>query len=251
MTEQENQENQENQEYQFYCLSFNNPTRKENMKRIFKTLEIDCIFNEGVDENDIRITGRNIYTKCWSCMYGHLDMISDFYYNSDKQFGIFCEDDIFIHKDLKILIPKIIEDFNIMKLDVLLLGCLLPLKLDTRFNYEYSQFRIKHSSGNYKFHEYPDSMWGAQMYMLSRTHAKKLLDKYSFSSGYADKTNHSNDNTLQPFSSDWTLTKDGNRALISPLLVSEDNKTNYEDKHQMVFHKKCFEAIFVPGLFIE
>jgi len=235
-----------NLNYQFYCLSFNNPTRKENMTRRFNIAGIDCKMYEGVNEQDHRITDKN-NMRCLSFTYGHLDMINDFYYNTDKPFGIFCEDDIFIHKDLKNLLPNIMTDFYYMNLDVLLLGYLLPFKLDSQMKYQ--QFPIKYISPKKQiYYEYPDDVWGAQMYMLSRNNAKKLLDRYSFSSGYYERTKH--DNSLKCFSSDWTLTKDGNRAIISPMLATEDNQSDYDDYGQRIFHQNCFNANFDPELFI-
>jgi len=236
-----------NLNYQFYCLSFNNPTRKENMTRRFNTAGINCKFYEGVNEQDYRLKDRND-TYGWSCMYGHLDMINDFYYNTVKPFGVFCEDDIFIHKNLKNLLPTIMVDFYYMNLDVLLLGYLLPFKLDTQINYQH--FPIKYVSPNSKntYYHYPDDVWGTQMYMLSRDSAKKLLDKYGFSSGYADRT--INDKNITPFSADWTLTKDGNRVLISQIMATEDNQNHYGHEGQRIFHQNCFNANFDPELFI-
>jgi len=248
--------NQSDCEYQFFCLSFNNPTRKENMKRRFESIGIDCKFNEGVTNDDDRMKGRNnSSTRVWSCMYGHLDMISDFYYNTDKEFGIFCEDDLYIHKELANKLPEIMLNFNYLELDVLLLGYLLHYKLEK--NVLYHNFPEKKSLQNNKTHEsnktdvyydYPNDVWGAQMYMLSRNSAKKILDKYSFPSGYADRT--LNDNTLTPFSADWTITKDGNRALIFPMLAVEDNQSNYEHIGQKHFHQACFQTHFVSEQFI-
>lgn len=54
--------------------------------------------------------------KDYSMLSGHLNMIKDFYYNSLNEFGIFCEDDIFIHKNLINLLPDIIKDFNLLHL---------------------------------------------------------------------------------------------------------------------------------------
>ena len=92
--------------YQIYCLNYNNETRRIKMEKIFNELGMDCFFYNGVDFSDERINKyNNIISdhtkKCWSCMYGHLDMIHKFYYNTDKEIGIFCEDDIYIHKDFK------------------------------------------------------------------------------------------------------------------------------------------------------
>lgn len=239
--------------YQFYCLSFNNPVRKENMKRRFESIGADCIIYEGVPPEDTRIASLvNSHQKTiWSCMYGHLDMISDFFHNTDKEFGIFCEDDIYIHKDLKEMMPKLMKDFNHLQLDVLLLGYLLHFKVEK--NHCYPEYALQNpssfdNSDIYSYHHYPDSVWGTQMYMLSRASAKTLLDKYEFSSGYAERTLH--DPTLISFSADWTITKDGNRALITPILAVEDNQTNYEHDGQRHFHQSCFNAHFVPELFI-
>ena len=45
-------------------------------------------------------------------------MIYNFYYKTNKKYGIFCEDDIHIHKDLIEIMPKILLDFNILNLDI-------------------------------------------------------------------------------------------------------------------------------------
>ena len=103
--------------YDIYCLSFNNLRRMTAMENRFKQLDIKCSFYDGVDSNDPRIFNNNGFG-AWSCMLGHIDMIKNFYENSEKEYGIFCEDDIFIHKDFNKLIPDIIEDFKLMELDI-------------------------------------------------------------------------------------------------------------------------------------
>jgi hypothetical protein len=59
---------------------------------------------------------------------------------------------------------------------------------------------------------------------------------------------------MTPFSADWTITKDGNRALITPCLAVENGKVevahfggSYE---QYFFHKKCHEVQYDPDIFI-
>jgi GR25 family glycosyltransferase involved in LPS biosynthesis len=243
------QSQQKKTDYQFYCLSYNNPERKENMKRRFESIGVDCFFYKGVAKDDSRINGRTVEQRVWSCMYGHLDMIHDFYYNTNKLFGIFCEDDLYIHKDLEKKMPKIMFDFMYLKLDVLLLGYLLPFKIEK--NVYYKDFQKKNTiqnTGIDSYHDYPNDVWGTQMYMLSRSSAKKILDKYSFSSGYADKTIY--DDSLTHFSADWTITKDGNRALIFPMLAVEDNQSTYDNEGQHNFHNACFQAHFVSDVFI-
>ena len=239
----------ENQNYQFYCLSFNNERRKENMQRIFKDIDINCKIYEGVSSDDVRLSKctNSHQSVVFSCMYGHLDMINDFYYNTNKDYGIFCEDDIAIHKDLKTLMPNIIRDFSFMKLDVLLLGYLLPFKLEPYVNYIH--FPIKYIQPNNqqcRYYNYPNDLWGTQMYMLSRDSAKKLLDKYNY--GYADDSLCNK--TDVPFSADWTLTKDGNRAMIYPMLALENNTSYHHDIGQRNLHQGTFNIHYSENLFI-
>jgi GR25 family glycosyltransferase involved in LPS biosynthesis len=220
--------------YQFYCLLNNNEERCNNMKKYFNKLNLSCIFYSGMNFEDIRIKNIEIDedTKLvWLNMYGHLDMINDFYNNGGKEFGIFCEDDIYLHKDLKKILKKILFDFKIMNLDILLLSYLLPFKIqkDTK------EYPLKHSittKSIYKYHYYPDYIGGAKMYILSKEQAKKILDKYYYN--FAEKTILDKNTNL--FSVDNTIIKEGNRALISPLLAIKDNKNVSKNKEQQNFN---------------
>uniref|UniRef100_A0A6C0DJD3 Glycosyl transferase family 25 domain-containing protein n=1 Tax=viral metagenome TaxID=1070528 RepID=A0A6C0DJD3_9ZZZZ len=239
---------------QFFCLNYNNDERKINMKMRFAQLDIECTFMPGVDFTDNRISNYheildNGTKRVWSCMYGHLDMIHMFYCNTNKEYGIFCEDDIFIHKNIKNYLPRICFDFNALNLDVLLLGYLLQDRVSNLPPNFQKEFPIKFLNDNkspFIYHSFPEYLWGAQMYMLSRKHAKFLLDKYM--KGYSELTIQNKD--IVPFSADWTLTKDGNRALISPILVVEDNSSSYDDIGQKSFHKQCFDSHYEDDLFV-
>jgi GR25 family glycosyltransferase involved in LPS biosynthesis len=226
---------------QAYCLSFNDEEKKNNMIRRFNQLHIDCNFYEGVQYNDSRIANRNLSSSLlreWSCCYGHLDMIHDFYFKSDKPYGLFCENDIHIHKDFNIIFSKIITDFNLLNLDILLLGYLTPFVVDKK----HINFNLKRETRRkpaFSYHNYPDDLQGSQMYILSRKYAKKLIDKYY--NNFADKTLY-DDNTI--FTSDNIITKDGNRALISPVLAVE------EKKNQNEYHIKCHESQYKKFFFI-
>ena len=235
----------------FYCLNYNNEKRKKDMKRRFETLNINCVFSQGVDFADKRISDYSELIddgtkRVWSCMYGHLDMIHDFYYKTNKDFGIFCEDDIYLHKNLTNYWPRICLDFTSLKLDVLLLGYLL--QTNPNDSSDFAMQRLFINSSPFTYYSFPDYVWGTQMYMLSRKHAKYLLDKYGSMSGYAERT--ITDKSITPFSADWTLTKDGNRAIITPIIVVEDNATDYSNDGQGSFHKKCFDLHFKEKLFI-
>jgi GR25 family glycosyltransferase involved in LPS biosynthesis len=235
----------------FYCLNYNNEKRKKDMQRRFETLGLQCIFYQGVDFKDERISRYSdllddATKRVWSCMYGHLDMIHDFYYNTKKDYGIFCEDDIYLHNNLTSYLPRICLDFSSLRLDVLLLGYLL--QTNPNDSTDFTMQRLFINGSPFTYFSFPDYVWGTQMYMLSRNHAKYLLDKYGNDSGYAERT--ITDKSITPFSADWTLTKDGNRAIITPIVVVEDNDTTYENDGQFHFHKMCYDLHFKENLFI-
>jgi len=228
---------------QFYCLSFNDEERNNNMIRRFEHFNINCIFYRGVQYDDNRLINRNLSNSLireWCCCYGHLDMIYDFYYKSDKRFGIFCENDIHIHKDLIDILPKILNDFNILNLDILLLGCLIPFTIDKN-NVNFSLKRETNAKSLFTYHNYPDDLVGTQMYILSRKHAKNLIDKYYYD--YADKNLESESNH-SIFKSDNIIIKDGNRALIYPILAVEEKSTP-DDLHLTCHTIHYKKAIFI------
>ena len=220
------------------------------MEYRFKELDIACSFYHGVDSNDPRIFNNNGFGS-WSCMIGHLDMIQKFYDNSEKEFGIFCEDDIFIHKDFVKTLPYIIQDFKLMELDILLLGYLIPFKISSQYNGFELKNNINSTSNSnnklkYVYHNYTNDLWGSQMYMLTKKHAKYLLDKYTIEYAIRSLT----DNTLEPFSSDWTITKEGNRALIYPMLAVETADKKSGHYGQDIFHENCKNLNYDPNIYI-
>lgn len=218
--------------YDIYCLSFKNPERKAQMESRFKQLEIDCIFSDGVVHNE------------WSIMLGTLEVMKQFY-NSDKEFCIFCEDDIYIHKEFKTRLPKIIEDFRLMSLDILLLGYLIPFEIKS--NYHHFELKSDNTDLNYTYHNYPDDLWGVQMILFSKSHAKYVLEKYTMTE-YAIKSR--TDPTLQPFSTDHTITKSGNRALIYPMLAVETADKISGHWGQDTFHENCKKCNYNPDIYI-
>jgi hypothetical protein len=234
--------------YKFYCLSYNNEEKKQNMIRIFNLLRIPCIFYEGVSHEDRRIKDLNEgIKKVFSISYGHLDMIRHFYEYSDKEFGIFCENDVFIHKDLVNDLPDILRDMKTLELDVLSLGYLSRFKIYEHYvDYNLKKGHEKIEGGKYKYHNFPDLLWGAQMYILTRNQAKVLLEKYT--EEYANRTLI--DTSLKPFSADFTMIKEGNRALITPILCIENNHTTCDHESHDEFHKDCFECHYDKDLFI-
>ena len=236
-----------NETYKIYCLSYDNPARLSDMQMRFSTIGASCSFYEGVPPTDPRILGKtpvDSINKVWSCMYGHLDMIHKFYNSSDADFGIFCEDDILIDRNLLKYIPEIISDFRSIDIDILLLGYLIPSAIDSST----PNFTIRKSNHDTQlsYYDYPEDLWGTQMYMISREYAKVIIDKYS--NGYADQTLV--DSSLTHFSADWTITKDGRRALVYPLLSIEDGKSKYSHEGQARYHAQCYSANFDESRFI-
>lgn len=213
---------------------------------IFDTLGIKCNFHGGVQLDDPRLKFSD-NKKSWSLMYGHLDLINEFYHKSEKEFGIFCEDDICIHKDFLKNLPLICEDFKSLNLDILLLGYLLPLKLNNEV--DYNEFPlIKHNNNiNFDYYTFPNNLWGTQMFMLSKKQAKYLLDKYY--DGYADKSLDPQNN-LAPFSSDWTITKEGNRAIIMPIIALEDGLSLYNDAGKKFCHEMSHKIHYDKEIYI-
>ena len=227
--------------YDIYCLSFNNPTRRTAMEYRFNQLGVKVCISEGVSVDDEKIRGRNMSDneqKAWSIAYGHLSMMKEFYFNSNKPYGIFCEDDIYIRKDFLTQLPHCIVNFEERGLDTLLLGYLTC--------WDVSRYPKVSDEHPFSYSPYDDNIWGTQMYMLSRNQAWYLINKYS--PPYADLSRVNND--MKPFSADWVFTKEGNRALIYPPLVIEDGKTKYKDEGQQIFHDRCHVHSYVEGLFI-
>jgi hypothetical protein len=225
------------------CLSYDNPLRRVVMEDRFKKAGVPLHFYEGVSFTDPRIPSSiNHGTKLiWSIFYGHLDMIETFYYRTTKPFGIFCEDDVRIRKDMAERLPGIIDDFRGMHLDVLLLGYLVQHVIQR----DDPVFPILAERDDATYREYHNDIWGAQMYMLSRAHAKTILDRYT--NGYADRT--LTDQGMTPFCADYTITKDGRRALLYPMMAVEDGRKFYEHDGQGSFHQQCYRCNFREDLF--
>ena len=208
----------------FFCLSHN----KDNyytMKNRFYNLGIKCTFYSGLDNDDSRLNRafNNFNKRQMSITFGHLDIIHNFYNNSNKNYAIICEDDIMIHLNIKEILKKILVDFHLLKLDVLLLGYMLPYKIDKRNN-NYTLKKLLHNNSFYKYYEYPEYQSGTQMYMISRSYAKFILEKYymKFFELFDIR-----------YIFDKIFIKRGNRALIYPMLAIEDD--NQDDN----YHRLC------------
>lgn len=220
-------------QFDFYCLSYKNK-RAAEMQAKFESLGLPLTIHAGVEVDDTP-AGRT-----FSIMYGHLAMIRAFHESSNADIGVFCEDDILLHKDFKSFLPAIAEQFQTLALDTLLIGYLCENPIDTYCNFP----TLAHlQKGPYKILGYPDGTWGTQMYMITKAQAGYLLEKYSSITGPASCKD-------PPFAADWTITKEGNRALVYPLLVIEGiQKPSGSDPHDRS-HQACKAFSYKEGLFI-
>lgn len=183
--------------------------RKQRIKERFEKVGMNYKIVDGYlpDDEEVKKVREGNRSPC---MMSHLKAIKLFY-ETGKEYGIIGEDDIYVRKTLKDDLKDVVTDFDRLNLDILLIGYLLPYQILTTNSY--FPLRTK-----YTYHGYPDDQWGSQLYLIRRRYAKYVLEKYTCE--WANATDY-------PFSSDWTITKDGNRALISPPLALEE----YEDKY--------------------
>lgn len=223
---------------QFYCLSFNNQDKRKSMEDRFKKLDIECKFYNGIKHTDKRLkyAGNTFNKKQWSMTYGHLDIIHDFYYYNNNKYAVICEDDILIHKDFKKILQKVIVDFNMLDLDLLLLGYIIPYKIgNDNISTNYALKRPMRLEAQFKYHEYPEYLSGSHMYMITKDFAKILLDKYYNNfAGF--------DNNI--FMIDKTIIRHGNRALLYPMLAVENGEFQ-EDRYHKLCNKVHYNEVYV------
>lgn len=201
------------------CLSYNNIKRKESMINRFNSLGMEMKFFDGVSHNDDRLI--NLTDKqTSSILFGHLDILRDFFFNSDKKYAFIFEDDTIIHKDFVSKIKNILVDFEQMNLDILLLGYLI--------NFVPTEHKIT-GDLNYSYYCYGDDLWGTQAMLVSRKHARDVISNYK---------NFPYDGSL---GIDSILTKQGSRAMIYPPLACEDGLTKYLDQGQQSYHDSCYK----------
>lgn len=215
--------------YKIYCTSYNNPIRLDDMNKKFNQLELEVQWFPGVEPTDPRISPDRKNKKGDANMLAHLDMITSFL-NSDAEFGIFCEDDIYIRKSFKQDILFAIEGFKNLNLRVLLLGCLLP----------YHPNKPNPEEPFHFFNIFPE-LWGTQMFMLNKDGAKEILEKFP-NAEIAEKT--------APFSPDWSISKIPRGAFIYPMLAIEKNYSYDSTCSHSRFHNYCERIHYNPELYI-
>lgn len=225
----------------FYCINYKDESRKGRMINRFQTLGYNLQFVSGVEKSDSRLKkfDDSLDKRTFSIMLQHLDSIHDFVTLSDNEYCVVCEDDIMVSKTLREDFPEIINTYNKLELDVLLLGYLVPFKISPWFTY----FPTMEKTEKYYYMGFPNDLWGAQMYLFSRKCAIKMLEKY-YNNDSAVLSNN------PPYNPDWTLTKFGKRAIIYPMLAVEEGGTKTDHEMQNEFHKNCHVANYDPNVHI-
>jgi len=232
------------------CLNYNNQERYDIMIRQFEQCGMSekSHFYSGCKLSDSRIQSladiypdiNNHTKKCWSCMFGHLDMMRDFVQSSTEDYMICCEDDIILDRDFKNKLDDLMITVREKNIDLLLLGYLITYPILSEQDTNEFRYRGKHiyvdleigEKIDYRFYEYGFEIWGTQMYMVSRSYAEKMVQQYADGIWLLENYGKAQ------FSADWILTKESpSRQLIYPMLAIEDGKTTYEHEGQSEFHR--------------
>lgn len=218
-----------------YTVAYNSPERAAQMTERFANIGLPLNVHIGVQMDDSRLqfAGDDMSAKrLASVFYGHLDNIANFY-KTGKPFGLFCEDDVHIHKDLGKELPIMMGEFNAMQLDILLLGYMTTKTIE----WWQQGYPLVYDGAHapYRYHRYPQDQWGIHLFMISRSYAKTLLEVYG--PDYAAKSYK--DVKMTCCNPDWTLSKHtSKRALRYPMLAVEDGKGNYDHHGQGEFHRE-------------
>ena len=232
--------------YAIYVVSFNDEERRSRMNLRFKQNGLFAHYVKPVYTSDERIAKYDISKaeqRNWSIFFQHADSWRQFYEETSADYCIVCEDDVYIANNLKSQMPFIIQRFEEQKLDILLLSYLWPSQ---SFDSHYFPLLTEPTSGwnLFNLRKYPDDLWGAHMYMISREHAGKMLQKYTPEYAFSCV------GTPSPFCTDWQFTKSGNRAILIPMVGVEEGFVKTDHQGQIDFHANCTLAHYSPHKFI-
>jgi len=231
----------------FYVISYKNPDRAARMNARFSKVGIPLTFVNACGPDDPRIP-KDLdpgSARIWAITWSHLSMIRAFAEVADEgiKYGIFCEDDILIRRDLPKLLPIVTSAFDAYNLDVLLLGYLQGhLPCEIKFN---DGFSPPEGAPQVAFLNFHDEVWGTQMYMMSKAHARDTLNY--FTEDYA-KRSRSSGSGCAPFAADWTLTKRGRRALVYPMMAVEEGFLDSDVPGHTDFHQACRALNYDPAI---
>lgn len=235
--------------YAIYVVSFNDDERRKRMDERFRKNELYAHYVKPVYTSDARISKYDINDaerRNWSIFFQHADSWKQFYEETSADYCIVCEDDVYISNRFKEQMPEVIRQFETQSLDILLLSYLWPYS-----NFDENYFPLLTSDSNsyswplsFQLRKYPDDLWGAHMYMISRKHVNEMLKRYT------DEYAISCVGTQNPFCTDWQFTKWGNRAILCPMIGVEEGEVKTDHVGQSNFHKECTRAHYSPKKFV-
>jgi hypothetical protein len=228
--------------YAVYVVNYNDEERRNHMIRRAKSVGIDLHFADPVSVEDPRIKNQSITLfekRSWAILFQHLDCMRNFFENTTYDYCIVCEDDVVFLRELNQRVQEVIKGVEETKHDIVLLSYLWPYDI-----VENGYFPLKHQADTFKIYGYPDDLWGAHMYMVSRKHAKTLVDR--FTAEYAINEH----NEGRHFCSDWQITKYGERGIIYPMLGLEEGEVKTDHQGQINFHRAVFNHHYHENLFL-
>jgi GR25 family glycosyltransferase involved in LPS biosynthesis len=207
------------------------------MNKRFSLIDVPLNWVEAVGPEDPRVktlVNMGNCAKGSAIMFSHLKAIQEFL-KSDAEYGVICEDDIYIRKSFKKDIEVAIAAFERLNLSILLLGY-----LTSYYPIRYAVPRLLMEEPFAYFRVYKD-LWGAQMYLINKSTAKLILERFS------------DFEKIKEFASDWTITKIENGAFMYPMLAVEkvySKPDNNAFDAQLIFHKRSQELHYNPRLYI-
>lgn len=219
-----------------YIVNYKDDERRNKMIRRVKSIGVDAHFVDPVSIQDPRIREQPITDfekRNWSIFFQHVDCMRDFFEKTTFDYCIVCEDDVLLSRELKNQLPIAIKLYEDTGLDIMLLSYLWPYRVEEN-NYFPLLKTMATYNENYKVQGYPDDLWGAHMYMISRAHAKTLIDRYTPEYALGEQI------AGRPFCTDWQFTKYGTRGLIVPMLGLEEGEVKTDHQGQIDFHRTVF-----------
>jgi hypothetical protein len=214
-------------ELELYVITMGG-AREDRMHRRLKYLGLSATFVRGVDTTEMQ----NYPEACRNGTFlGHLKLLRKFVEESKADYAIVAEDDDYLHRDLKWQIPQVLADFKHMQLDVLLLGYLIDHIPTEALGFPHL------TKGYYGFH---DELWGTQMYLLTKEHAKRILVECDVVA-YDGRI---------PWGVDFHVTKKGRRALLYPMLAVEEGEIRDMNEIHLMYHRRCKDFSYRPDEYI-
>ena len=225
-----------------YVVNYKDDERRQRMTKRIKTVGLEGHFVDPVSTEDPRIRDQPITVaekRNWSIFFQHVDCMRAFIENTTYDYCIICEDDVVLSRDLKQQIPEIIDLYDKSQRNILLLSYLWPYDIP-----ENHYFPVIQQTGDWKIRGYPDDLWGAHMYFMSRAHAKTLVDRYTAEYALAETQ------AGRPFCTDWQFTKFGERGLLVPMVGLEEGEVKTDHQGQIDFHRAVFRYHYREDRFI-